>query len=68
MAGYWNIFSINGALCDRLYAQVTDPLNPDAPSPTPAVKLNFKTDYTVVGAGLVLLALGAAAVVFGRKK
>jgi hypothetical protein len=67
MAGYWNIFSINGAICDRLYAQVTDPLHPDAPSPTPAVKLNFKTDYTVVVAGLVLFALGTAAFIIGRR-
>jgi ferredoxin-type protein NapH len=65
IAGYWNIFSINGALCDRLYAQVTDPLNPNAPSPTPAVDLNFKTNYTVVGAGLVFLSLGVGAFVFG---
>ncbi|MGZ4850983.1 MAG: 4Fe-4S binding protein [Candidatus Bathyarchaeia archaeon] len=67
MAGYWNIFSINGAICDRLFAQVTDPLHPDAPSPTPAVKLNFKTDYTVVAAGLVLFAFGTAAFIIGRR-
>jgi len=35
MAGYWNIFPIYGHMCDRLYANVTDPAaNPLAPLPT----------------------------------
>jgi hypothetical protein len=25
MAGYWNIFAIDGHICDRLFAKVTDP-------------------------------------------
>jgi hypothetical protein len=29
MAGYWNIFAIDGHISDRLFAQVTDVLNQD---------------------------------------
>ena len=37
MAGYWNIFAIDGHICDRLFAQVTDPANPNAPLPSPSI-------------------------------
>ncbi len=49
MAGYWNIFVIDGHICDRLFAEVTDPANPTAPSPTPSVALNYKINYSVIG-------------------
>jgi ferredoxin-type protein NapH len=65
MAGYWNIFSINGAICDRLFAVVTDPAHPDAPSPTPAVKLNYKTNWEVVGIALAILSIGISAMAWG---
>ena len=68
MAGYWNIFSINGAICDRLYAVVTDPAHPAAPSPTPAVKLNYKTNWEVVGIATTLLGVGVAGFVWSFKK
>ncbi|MCK5628418.1 hypothetical protein KAI12_03040, partial [Candidatus Bathyarchaeota archaeon] len=44
MAGYWNIFPIHGHICDRLYANVTDPSDPQAPPPIvelPPIKLNY---------------------------
>lgn len=68
MVGYWNIFAINGAICDRLFSQVTDPSNPNAPSPTPSVPLNYKTDYTVIVSALALLSVGLIAFAYGIRK
>lgn len=68
MAGYWNIFAINGAICDRLFCEVTDPTNPNAPSPTPSVPIHYKTDYTVIAAALALLSVGAIAFAYGIRK
>jgi len=67
-AGYWNIFAINGAICDRLFAVVTDPSNPNEPSPTPAVQLKYKTDYTVVSLAVAALGAGAAVAFYGWKR
>ncbi len=67
MAGYWNIFAINGAICDRLFAQVTDPTNPNAPPPTPKTPLNYAPEYFVVGVAAVLLSIGAVTAVVGSR-
>ncbi len=67
MAGYWNIFAIDGHICDRLFAEVTDPANPTAPSPTPSVPLNYKVNYSVVAVSATLLSLGAVIFYFGTK-
>ncbi len=67
MPGYWNIFAIDGHICDRLFAEVTDPAHPDAPEPTPSVPLNFKVNYAVVGVTAASLSLGAVIFYFGTK-
>lgn len=48
MAGYWNIFPVDGHVSDRLFAEVTDPANPEAPPPSPVRDLNYKPNYTVI--------------------
>jgi ferredoxin len=67
MAGYWNIFAIDGHICDRLFAQVTDPANPDGPSPTPSVELNYKWNVTVMAVTIALLSVGAVILYFGTR-
>ncbi len=67
MAGYWNIFVIDGHICDRLFAEVTDPANPTAPSPTPSVALNYKINYSVTALTAVLLSLATVIFYFGTK-
>ena len=58
MIGYWNIFPIDGHISDRLFAEVTDPANPDAPSnPKYTVKLTNPV-YNVVYVSAVLLIIG----------
>ncbi|MBE3115729.1 hypothetical protein IMZ68_00850, partial [Candidatus Bathyarchaeota archaeon] len=48
MIGYWNIFAINGHMCDRLYANVTDANNPQALGPTPGLLPAYKPNYSVI--------------------
>ena len=67
MAGYWNIFAIDGHICDRLFAEVTDPANPTAPSPTPSVDLSYKVNYSVVAVTAVFLTLASVIFYFGTK-
>jgi ferredoxin-type protein NapH len=67
MAGYWNIFVIDGHICDRLFAEVTDPANPTAPSPTPSVNLNYKINYSVMAVTGVLLSLATVIFYFGTR-
>jgi ferredoxin-type protein NapH len=67
MAGYWNIFAIDGHICDRLFAQVTDPAHPDAPAPSPSVPLNYKWNYSVIAVTAALLSAGAIILYFGTK-
>ena len=67
MEGYWNIFVIDGHICDRLFAVVTDPANPNAPSPTPSVPLNYKANFSVIGITAVLLSVGAVIAYFGTR-
>lgn len=68
MAGVWNVFAINGALCDRLFVQVTDPLNPDATTPPPPVPLTLNPNYYVYSAAAALSGIGIAAVAYGYRK
>jgi len=65
--GYWNIFAINGHICDRLFAEVSDPANPNAPLPTPANPLIYKPNYTVVGVAAVLVSVGTVALLLGTR-
>jgi ferredoxin-type protein NapH len=67
MAGYWNIFAIDGHICDRLFTQVTDPANPDAPPPSPSVQLNYKVNWSIVGVTTVLLSIGGIIAYFGTR-
>ncbi len=67
MVGYWNIFVINGALADRLFATVSDPQHPNAPTPIPTVKTPFKTDWTVVIGAFALVGAGVFMVIWSRK-
>lgn len=67
MAGYWNIFAIDGHICDRLFAQVVDPANPDAPPPSPSVPLNYKPNYSVIGVTAVFLSMGSIFFYFGTR-
>jgi ferredoxin-type protein NapH len=67
MIGYWNIFAIDGHICDRLFAEVTDPANPDAPLPNPSVDLKYKPNYSVIGVSAVLLTFASIIFYFGTK-
>jgi ferredoxin-type protein NapH len=67
MAGYWNIFPIDGHISDRLFAQVTDPSNPNASPPPPVIPQNYRPNYSVIGASAVLLSLGGVAAYFGTR-
>jgi polyferredoxin len=67
MAGYWNIFAIDGHICDRLFAEVTDPANPTAPGPSPSVELNYKINWSVFGVTAVLLSLASVIFYFGTR-
>ncbi len=67
MAGYWNIFAINGAIADRLFAQVDDPANPDATPAPSKISLNYKPNYVVIGSFVTLLSIGVLAVVLGLR-
>lgn len=68
MIGYWNIFAINGALCDRLFATVKDPSNPNAQEPGPKVPLKIDINYYVWGAMAALFTVGIATAIYGAKK
>ena len=52
MVGYWNIFAIDGHMCDRLHTIVTDPANPHAPLPTPVPLPPYKPNYSVIAYSL----------------
>lgn len=67
MAGYWNIFPIDGHICDRLFATVSDPANPNAPSPSPSVPLNYRPNYSVISVTIVFLSLGSVIAYFGTR-
>ena len=67
MAGYWNIFTINGAIYDRLFVQVTDPNNPHPTVPPPAISLAYHPNYAVIGASAGLICLGVAGFILGLR-
>jgi ferredoxin-type protein NapH len=65
MVGYWNIFPIHGHICDRLFAEVTDPLNPDAVAPLPNLTPN-KLNYSVITGAIAMMSVGTIALAVGR--
>jgi ferredoxin-type protein NapH len=65
MVGYWNIFPIHGHICDRLFAEVTDPANPQATAPTPHLPARNYNYQVIIGA-VAFFAVGAIALVTGR--
>ncbi len=66
MAGFWNIFPVYGHINDRLYVNVTDPANPDAPLPTPNIPAP-KPNPVVIGVGVVAAVVAVAALVVGTR-
>ncbi|MGD6805939.1 MAG: 4Fe-4S binding protein [Candidatus Bathyarchaeia archaeon] len=67
MIGYWNIFAIDGHICDRLFAEVSDPKNPDADLPVPSVPLPYRPNFSVIGVTAVALSVGAVVFYYGTK-
>lgn len=66
MVGYWNIFTIYGHLCDRLYVNVTDPVDPLAPLPTPTLP-PYRFNVPLVATTAISISIGAASVITWRK-
>jgi Pyruvate/2-oxoacid:ferredoxin oxidoreductase delta subunit len=66
-SGYWNIFAINGVICDRLFAQVTDPSNPNPTLPPSAIPLVYHPNWIVIGAATTLIIVGVAAFILGLR-
>jgi ferredoxin-type protein NapH len=67
MAGFWNIFPIYGHIGDRLYANVTDPTNPQLPLPTPRLP-TLKPNYTIIALGVFAVGTAAVAITIGTRK
>ena len=67
MAGYWNIFAIDGHICDRLFAQVTDPAQPDAPPPSPVAHQTWKPNWSIIGVTVAMLSIGTVTLYFGTR-
>jgi polyferredoxin len=68
MIGFWNIFPIRGHISDRLYVNVTDPNNPNAPLPTPIPLPAFKPNYTVIALAAVAGSIAIVAATVGTRK
>ena len=66
MVGYWNIFPIRGHICDRLYANVTDPADPLAPLPMPELPA-YKPNISLITIAATSISVGVVAVTTGRK-
>ncbi len=66
MVGYWNVFVIDGHMCDRLHTQVSDPANPDAPLPTPIPLPPYKPNWSVITLASVSVGIAVAALALGR--
>lgn len=67
MVGYWNIFPIHGHMCDRLYANVTNPDDPLAPLPMPELP-TLKPNYVLIAAASVFTTIGIATLATGIRK
>jgi ferredoxin-type protein NapH len=67
MVGYWNIFPIKGHMCDRLFANVTDPTNPKAPVPTPVPLPPYKPNYSVITVAAVVVSIAVVAIGTGER-
>jgi ferredoxin-type protein NapH len=67
MAGYWNIFPINGVISDRLFCIVTDPAHPDATKPPSHIPLVYTPNWVVIGATVAAISLAGFVAVKGRK-
>ncbi len=66
MIGYWNIFAIDGHMCDRLHAIVTDSTNPQATVPTPGPLPAYRPNYYVITVASIGVSIAVAAVALGR--
>ncbi len=66
-AGFWNIFPIYGFICDRLYANVTDPSPSAAPTPISSFAVPVKTNYLVLAVAAVSVSIGVVAVAAGMR-
>lgn len=66
MIGYWNIFAIDGHMCDRLHAIVSDSANPQATTPSMIPLPPYKPNYYVIGVASVGISIAVAAVALGR--
>jgi ferredoxin-type protein NapH len=66
MIGYWNVFVIDGHMCDRLHAIVSDPSEPDAPVPTPIPLPPYRPNYSVIALASVSIAGAVVALALGR--
>jgi polyferredoxin len=69
MAGYWNIFPINGHICDRLFADVTDPTaDPGAePIPKPPLPPN-RLNYSVITLSAISVTVAVVAITWGARQ
>jgi Pyruvate/2-oxoacid:ferredoxin oxidoreductase delta subunit len=66
VAGFWNIFPIYGHMCDRLYANVTDP-NPLAPAPSMRELPPYKPNYSVITVTAISVSIAVVAVTAGTR-
>jgi ferredoxin len=66
MIGYWNVFAIDGHMCDRLHAIVTDPSDPDAPVPTPIPLPAYRPNYSVIAMASISIGGAVLALALGR--
>ena len=66
-AGFWNIFPIYGFICDRLYANVTDPSASVSPTLIPSSVPFAKTNYLVIAMAAVSVGIGVVAVATGMR-
>jgi len=66
MVGYWNVFAIDGHMCDRLHAIVVDPSDPDAPQPTPGPLPPYRPNYSVIALASISIGGAIFALAYGR--
>jgi polyferredoxin len=68
MAGFWNVFPINGVINDRLFVTVIDPNNPNPTEPPPHIPLKYTANISLLTFAAVSLSAGTAIYLYGRKK